>query len=69
MKTAAIALDKYKLKVFEDALKRAGFKWTQHQGLTPDTLILKAKYDGATFDKLQKVISAANEVATIKRRT
>lgn len=64
MKKAAIAIDKYKLKVFEDAFKRAGFKWKRHPGVTPDTLFLKVEYDDTTFDKLHKVVRATNEVAT-----
>lgn len=63
MKIAAIAMDKYKLKTFEDAFSRAGFKWKRHPGITPDTLTLKVEYDDTTFDKLQKVVRATNEVA------
>lgn len=60
---AGVVIDTYKLKTFEDALKRAKFKWKRHPGITKDTLILKVDYDATTFDKLQKVVRAANEVA------
>ena len=62
-KQAAIFIDAYKLKIFEDALKRANFQWKRHRGSTKLSLILKVEYDDLTFDKLQKVIVAANEVA------
>lgn len=65
-KKAAVAIDKYKLKAFEDAFRRADFKWTRHPGVTPDTLTLKVEYDDTTFDKLNKVVSATNEVATTR---
>lgn len=64
-KKAGVVIDTYKLKVFEDALKRAKFKWKRHPGITKDTLLLKVEYDRTTFDKLQKVIKAANEVAAL----
>ena len=65
MKQAAVAIDKYKLKTFEDAFKRAGFKWKRKPGVTSDTLFLMVKYDDTTFDKLNKVVRATNEVATL----
>jgi len=63
MKKAAVVIDKYKLKTFEDAFSRAGFKWKRHLGVTSDTLTLKVEYDDTTFDKLNKVVKATNEVA------
>jgi len=63
VKSAAIAIDDYKLQTFEDALKRATFSWERCKGLTSGTVILKVEYSDVDFDKLQKVIAAANEVA------
>ena len=62
-KRAAIVIDAYKLKVFEDALKRANFRWERCEGIIKYTTTLKVEYDDLTFDKLQKVVTAANEVA------
>ena len=64
---ASVVIDTYKLKIFEDALRRAKFKWKRHPGITKDTLTLKVEYDATAFDKLQKVIAAANEVAVMNR--
>ena len=64
---AGVVIDTYKLKTFEDALTRGKFKWKRHPGITKDTLTLKVEYDDTTFDKLQKVIEAANEVAVVNR--
>lgn len=61
---AAVIIDAYKLKVFEDALQRAKFKWKRHPGITNFTLTLKVEYDDTTLDKLQKVVTAAEEVAS-----
>ena len=69
MKKAAVVIDAHKLKIFEDALERAGFKWKRHPGVTPDTLNLKVEYDDTTFDKLHKVTAAANEVAASQAST
>ena len=62
-KKAAIAIDRYKLKDFEEAFKRAGFTWKRKPGIIPDTLFLQVEYDDTTFDKLFKVVKATNEVA------
>lgn len=62
---AGVVIDTYKLNIFEDALRRAKFKWKRHPGITKGTLLLKVEYDATTFDKLQKVIKAANEVAAV----
>ena len=64
-KKAGVAIDTHKLKVFEDALRRANFKWKRHPGITNDTLLLKVEYDASTVDKLLKVVKAANEVAVL----
>lgn len=66
-RTACVVIDTWKLNIFEDALRRAKFKWKRHPGITKDTLTLKVEYDVTTFDKLQKVIAAANEVAVMNR--
>ena len=67
VKKAGVVIDTYKLKTFEDALKRAKFKWKRHPGVSKDTLMLKVEYDITTFDKLQKVVNAAHEVAVANR--
>ena len=66
-KKAGVVIDTYKLKVFENALKRAKFHWKRKSGITKDTLVLMVEYDDSTLDKLQKVVKATNEVATVNR--
>lgn len=54
---AGVAIDKWKLKIFEKHLKDAGFSWTRHPGLTADTLLLKVPCESAAA--LQPTIEAA----------
>lgn len=42
---AGIAIDKWKLEIFERHLKNAGFNYEQSPGLTPGTLILIVETD------------------------
>lgn len=63
MKTAAIAIDEWKLAIFEKHLAAAGYEHTQHPGLTAGTLFLKVATHNLA--KLQSVIEKAQtECAT-----
>lgn len=57
MKTAGIAIDKWKLAIFKRHLDAAGYSYTEHPGLTADSLFLKVKTDFVA--PLQKVVEAA----------
>ncbi len=43
MLTVGIAIDKWKLSIFEKHLTKNGFKFKKSKGITPDTLFLKVK--------------------------
>ena len=59
MKTAAVAIDAWKLAIFKRHLDAAGYSYTEGPGLTPDTLFLKVKTD--LIAPLQRVIEAAQK--------
>lgn len=59
MKTAGIAIDAWKLPVFKRHLDTAGYAYTEHPGLTANTLFLKVKADFVA--PLQKVVEAAQK--------
>lgn len=42
---AGIFIDRWKLPIFKRHLDTAGFTYTKHPGLTPDTLLLKITCD------------------------
>ena len=66
MKTAAVAIDSWKLTVFKKHLDAAGYKYTEGAGLTKDTLLLSVKYDWVAT--LKPIIEAANaECATMNK--
>jgi len=59
MKTAGIAIDKWKLPIFKRHLEGAGYSYTEHPGLTADTMLLKVKAE--FIAPLQKVVEAAQK--------
>jgi hypothetical protein len=66
MKTAGVVIDDWKLAIFRKHLDNAGFAYTQHPGITPDTITLKVKYWWVA--DLQPVVQAAyDECAKSKR--
>jgi hypothetical protein len=68
VKTAGVVIDAWKLPVFRRHLDTAKRDYTEHPGITPDTLTLKVKYDWV--HELQPIIEAANaECAQIKARS
>lgn len=62
MKTAAVVIDRHKLDTFKRHLTTAGYDFTEHPGVTRDTLTLKVKYEWVA--KLKPVIEAANKECT-----
>lgn len=60
-KTAAIIIDDWKLPFFEARLKEAGYAYIQEVGISPDTLVLRVKYQDQ--GGLQKIVQSANKEA------
>ena len=56
---AGIAIDSWKLPIFKRHLDAAGFTYTEHPGITADTLLLKVQTEWA--HKLQPIVQAAND--------
>jgi hypothetical protein len=66
MKTAGVTIDEWKLPTFKKHLDAAGYSYTEHPGVTADTLLLKVKYEWVA--DLKPIIEAANtECANAKR--
>ncbi len=61
MMKVAIAIDDWKLPIFQKTLDKKGYKYTKHPGLTPNTLFLKVETD--TIGKLQPIIERMNQEA------
>ena len=58
MKTAAVAIDAWKLQTFKRHLDTAGYSYTEGPGVTADSLILSVKYE--LVRDLKPIIEAAN---------
>lgn len=56
---AGVVVDGCKLPIFKRHLEVAGYKYTEHPGITADTLTLKVTCDWA--HKLQPIVKAAND--------
>ena len=67
MKTAAVAIDDWKLQTFKKHLDAAGYSWTVGPGVTHDTLILSVKFEWVR--ELKQIIEAANAECANERRT
>lgn len=59
MLKVGIAIDAWKFPVFKKRLKKAGYEFEKHSGITPDTLTLRVNTEDPV--KLQKVIQSAND--------
>lgn len=66
MRTAAIAIDAWKLPIFQRVLREAGYTWEQHPGLTIDMLLLKVSTDNMQA-LAQAVLKANQEAGRTKR--
>ena len=56
---AGIAIDKWKLPTFVNHLTTAGYSYTEHAGVTDDTLMLKVETND--LEALGSVVQAAND--------
>lgn len=54
---AGVVIDDWKLSIFKRHLDAAGYKYTEHPGLTVNTLTLKVTCESA--HELQPVVEAA----------
>jgi hypothetical protein len=57
MKTAGIAIYSWKLPIFKKHLDAAGYSYTQHLGVTSDTMLLKLQIDRIV--ELEPILEAA----------
>lgn len=64
---AGVAIDKWKLSIFKKHLDEAGFKYTEHPGVTKDTLLLKVETVSA--GALQPTIEKAQLACRRSRMT
>lgn len=67
MKTAGVVIDDWKLPIFKKHLDAAGRIYTEHPGVTADTLTLKVEYEWVA--DLKPIIEAANTECTNAKRT
>lgn len=67
MKKAAVAIDDWKLPTFKKHLGDAGYSYTEHPGVTKDTLLLQVQYEWVA--DLQPIIEAANKECANAKRT
>ncbi|MCX4186732.1 hypothetical protein [Methylophaga sp. OBS4] len=58
MMTAGVAIDAWKLAIFKKHLDDAGYEYTEHPGVTKNTLLLQVKTVSAK--DLKPVIQNAN---------
>ena len=65
MPKAAIAIDDWKLPIFERHLTVAGYEWEQHPGLTENTLTLTVTTP--CLNALVVVVREANTEAATRR--
>lgn len=61
MKTAGIAIDNWKLPIFERHLKQGGYSFELAGGLTKDAMVLTV--ETTNLVSLQEVLKAANTEA------
>lgn len=59
---AAIAIDDWKLSIFERHLKQSGYSFEQSGRLTPNTLLLTVVTDN--LEALAEVVKSANNEAS-----
>ena len=57
-KTAGVVIDAWKLPVFKRHLDAAGYQYTEHPGITSDTLTLRVGYK--LVAEIKPIIEAAN---------
>jgi hypothetical protein len=67
MKTAAIAIDAWKLPIFERHLRQSGYSFTNAGTLVPGTLILSVSTEN--LDALAEVVQAASAEAAMTGTT
>ena len=65
MKKAAIAIDSWKLEIFEKHLKAAEYEYSVNPCLTEDMLILQVSFEFITH--LHPIVKAANHECAMKR--
>lgn len=67
MKTAGVVIDEWKLPIFKKHIDASGYSYTEHPGVTKDTLMLRVKYEWVA--DLKPIIEAANTECENAKRT
>lgn len=65
MKKAAVVIDSWKLSIFKKHLDEGGFEYSQHPGITPETITLNVLTE--TVSRLQPFVQAATNEAARSR--
>lgn len=67
--TIGIAIDGWKLPIFDRHLSQAGYEFEKHDGATDETLLLKVKISekSSSLSELKNVVQAANDEACFGR--
>lgn len=64
-KVAGVVIDSWKLAIFKKHLDAAGYQYTEHPGITSDTLVLRVKYEWVA--ELKPIVEAANAECAASR--
>lgn len=64
---AAIAIDTWKLAIFNTHLTEAGFAYEEGPGLTDNTLILQTTFAVSDAKRLEAVVRKANAAAALAK--
>lgn len=66
-KSAAIAVDFYKVPIFKQRLEEAGYAYEEFGGIAPGTKTLKVAYAEEELPALTELIKSANAEASKKK--
>lgn len=62
---AGVAIDSWKLSIFEKHLTEAGYTYETRPGVTSDSLMLHVVVDNSSLHDLHKAVLAANTEAAL----
>ncbi len=63
MLTVGISLDEWKLPLFSKILRKKGYDYSRHQGLSNDSILLKVKVKEDDIDDFKIIVEDAEEKA------
>lgn len=62
---SALVINSWKLKIFKEILDREGYKYTEHKGMTKDTLTLRVESE--SIAELVPFVKEANNKARLSK--